>query len=213
MKLGLRMAHPPITYLPVPVPDKDRPWGQSCDSCSACCGHYLDPRKALNCPTSMVSCPPSSVILKFFNTLKGARPSQQMLESISRQVLLPCAEVQMWLDHLSTVQQNRKRGTAKAAETRRKRKGEQAELAGQIPLSSNTSPNESYKCEVCGEEYEDETLEEELWIECSSCKLWFHVDCVGINPRKFLNISFVTLACLVKFFCLHVLSFVAVGLF
>ena len=136
-----------------------------------------------------------------------------MLESISRQVLLPCAEVQMWLDHLSTVQQNRKRGTAKAAERRRKRKGEQAELAGQIPLSSNTSPNESYKCEVCGEEYEDETLEEELWIECSSCKLWFHVDCVGINPRKFLNISFVTLACLVKFFCLHVLSFVAVGLF
>ena len=164
---------PPLTYLPLPVPDKDRPWGGSCDSCYACCSHYLDPRKAVTCPTSVLSCPPSAVILKFFNSLKGAAPSEQQLEAISRQVLLPCAEVKMWLDHLSTVQQNRKRGAAKAAETR-KRKAQQTGLLSEA---------QNDRCGVCGEEYE-ETPEEELWIECSTCMLWFHADCVGINPSK-----------------------------
>ena len=72
---------PPLTYLPLQVPDKDRPLGGSCDSCYACCGHYLDPRKAVTCPTSVLSCPPSAVILKFFNSLKGAAPSEQQLEA------------------------------------------------------------------------------------------------------------------------------------
>ena len=90
--------------------------------------------------------------LTVFNSLKGVAPSQQQLEVISRQVLLPCAEVKMWLDHLSTVQLNRKRGAAKAAETQN-RKAQQTEF---LRL------DRSDKCGVSGDEYEDETLEEEF---------------------------------------------------
>ena len=101
---------PPITYLPLPVPDEERSWGMSCDSCATCYGHYLEPGKAVNHLPSIVSCPlPSTMILTFF---KGRKPSQQQLEDLSRQVLLPCNEVQMWLDHLSTVRQSCKRGAA-----------------------------------------------------------------------------------------------------
>ena len=103
----------------------------------------------------------------------------------SRQVLLPCAEVKMWLDHLSTVQQNRKRGAAKAAETR-KRKAQQTGLLSEA---------QNDRCGVCREEYEEETPEEELWIECSTCMLWFHADCVGINPSKIPEV-FICQCCL-----------------
>ena len=186
----------------------------------------------------MISFPPSAVILNFFNTLRGASPSQRELEAISCQVLLLCEEVNMWLDHLSTVQYNRRRGAAKAAETRRKRKSEQtasptatapkrgkptADPSATAPtrggptalvrtrgdptatvhprrdLTFNGGQNESCKCGVCDEEYEAETLEEELWIECSSCELWFHGDCVGVNPsKKILMFLFATPVCLLN---------------
>lgn len=88
--------------------------------------------------------------LKVLKSLKGVTPSQQQLQVISRQVLLPCAEVKMWLDHLSAVQLNHKRGAAKAAETQN-RKAQQTEF---LRLGR------SDKCGICGEEYEDETLDE-----------------------------------------------------
>ena len=58
----------------------------------------------------------------------------------------------MWLDHSSTVQLNRKRGAAKAAETQN-RKAQQTEF---LHLGR------SDKCWASGEEYEDETLEEHI---------------------------------------------------
>ena len=113
---------------------------------------------ALHCKHSHQRCRLSVAFKNAFptlNSLKGAAPSEQQLEAISCQVLLPCAEVKMWLDHLSTVQQNRKRGAAKAAETR-KRKAQQKGLLSEA---------QNDRCRVCGEEYKDETPEEELWIE------------------------------------------------
>ena len=118
--------------------------------------------------------------MKLFNNLKGAKASEQQLKAISQEVLLPCAEVEMWLEHLSTVQQNRKRGAAKAAATRRKKKAEPVKQAEKRLLTTADNQNESCKCGVCDEEYEEETLEEELWIECNSCLSWFHGDCVGV---------------------------------
>ena len=82
----------------------------------------------------------------------------------------------MWLDHMSTVQLNRKRCAAKAAATRRKKK--------QGKPSEPPSEKDTYRCGVCSEEYEDETVEEELWIQCEKCLSWFHGDCVGVNPSR-----------------------------
>ena len=113
---------PPITYLPLPVQDEDRSWGQQCNSCSECYGHYLDPEQAYSTPTSIATSPPSGVISDLFKSLHGAKPSQQQIKDTAEQVLLSPADVEMWLEHISTVQLNRKRGAAKAAATRRKKK-------------------------------------------------------------------------------------------
>lgn len=171
---------PPITYLPLPIPDKDRSWGQQCNSCSDCCGHYLDPEKAFSTPNSMATSPPSGVISNLFRSLQGAKPSQQQIKATAQQVLLSPADVEMWLEHISTVQLNRKRGAAKAAATRRKKK----QTGEPVLPPTEKGPAETYRCGVCSEEYEEETVEEELWIQCDKCPSWFHGDCVGINPSK-----------------------------
>lgn len=45
-----------------------------------------------------------------------------MTEDVARRTLLPVNEVEMWLNHLRTIENNRKRGAAKAAETRRQKR-------------------------------------------------------------------------------------------
>ena len=36
----------PLTYLPVPIPDPERPWGGECQAClNICTGHYLEPQQ------------------------------------------------------------------------------------------------------------------------------------------------------------------------
>ena len=176
---------PPLTYLPLPVPDKDRSWGMDCESCTSliCCGHYMDPQKAVNVSNSLSTPPPSVVLQNLFSDQKGLF-SEDEIETLSRKVLLSTSEVKLWFDHLSTIQKNRKRGATKAAQTRR-RKAELLER--EVPLvCENTDKEESkrqaeqpmepssekddtsceeVKCGVCERIYEDETLEEELWIE------------------------------------------------
>ena len=172
---------PLITYLPLPVQDEDHSWGQQCNSCSECYGHYLDPEQTYTTPTSMATSPPSGVILDLFKSLHGAKPSQQQIKDTAEQVLLSPADVEMWLEHIiSTVQLNRKRGAAKAAATRRKKKQNKPEVH-----PSEKGPAETYRCGVCSEEYEEETVEE-LWIQCDKCLSWFmvHGDCVGVNPSR-----------------------------
>ena len=53
------------------------------------------------------------------------------------------------------------------------------ELAG--GTLKETQQISEWQCGVCDHLYEDETEEEEVWIECSQCQLWYHVGCVHIN--------------------------------
>ena len=57
-------------------------------------------------------------------------------------------------------------------------------LCSQEIQTGLVSEAQNDRCGICGEEYEDKTPEEELRIECSTCMLWFHADCVGINPSQ-----------------------------
>ena len=36
-------------------------------------------------------------------------------------------------------------------------------------------------CGICGQEWEDITEEEELWLDCGMCGGWFHAKCIGYN--------------------------------
>ena len=65
---------PPLSYLPLPIPDQNRPYGGKCDSCSVCYGHYINPREAFSNGSggdASLCTPPSEVISNFFKTGKS----------------------------------------------------------------------------------------------------------------------------------------------
>ena len=102
-------------------------------------------------------------------TYTNPQPSEEMVD-VAR-TLLPVSEVEIWLNHLRTIENNRKCGAARAAETRRQK----CELAKQ-----DTRQRNAYYCGVCGG-YEEETNEVEVWIGCEQRDLWFHVTCLGLD--------------------------------
>lgn len=63
---------PPLTYIPLPVPDTDRPWGnKECAECSGfCAGHFLTPEKLISNSKLQPVLPPSTQIqeVHLFNT-------------------------------------------------------------------------------------------------------------------------------------------------
>ena len=68
--------------------------------------------------------PPSAVLKLKFMELKGSPVTEEFLESAARNVLLTVGESRIWIDQLSTVLENRRRGAVKAAATRKaKRQG------------------------------------------------------------------------------------------
>ena len=96
---------PPISHLPLPVPDPERPWGSnSCSSCTGfCSGHYktlfLDVTDSH--AVSAVAKPPSATLKQLFSSNKG-KVSDEMVENAAKKVLLPPNECQIWLNHLQT---------------------------------------------------------------------------------------------------------------
>ena len=89
-----------------------------CDDVAAgCLAGGLQLSLAFNTPNSIHCSPPSGVISTFFRSLQGTKPSQQQIKAITKQVLLSPADVEMWIEHISTVQLDRKRGAARAAAT------------------------------------------------------------------------------------------------
>lgn len=84
---------PPISYLPIPLPDPDRPFGSiSCTDCKdICVGHYLKPAALFessdkNKPLTEDNCqPPSNVIMSVFKNYK-VTPSSEVIEDTARKV-------------------------------------------------------------------------------------------------------------------------------
>ena len=66
--------------------------------------------------------PPSVIIGTAFKKLKGKSVTDNFVEELARKTLLPPDDVRLWLSHLETVSDNRKRGANKASETQRLRK-------------------------------------------------------------------------------------------
>ena len=123
---------PNITFIPLPIPDPDQPWGSTnykkCDgTCyghllnisSTCYGHLLNISKEYHLPA--MSKPPSVIMKEAFQGLNG-EPSPSFIVELAKKCLLPSDEVSFWIEHLQQIQKNRKRGAAKAAATRRLKK-------------------------------------------------------------------------------------------
>ena len=72
-----------------------------------------------------------------------------MLESIAKKILLPVGECKMWLDHLSCIVQNRKRGAKKAAATRKSKKNAVTPTSTDDNCMDITVSND-LECTYCG---------------------------------------------------------------
>ena len=78
-------------------------------------------------------------------------------------MLLSVDDVKIWFEHLQTVEENRRCGATKAAATRRAKQ----------TRSAQETEAKRVLCGVCGREYEEGTVEAELWFVCDHCILWF----------------------------------------
>lgn len=175
-------------HLPLPIADTDRPWENSCcDTCKGfCAGHYKVKYVDVRENSAIASCmsPPSTVLKKEFSKLKEYPPSDQYLRSIAAKVLLNPDVVRMWLDHLHTVLQNRRR-VKKAAAIRQ---AEKLALAAERPATTATS----YYCGLCSKEYKEESDHEELWIGCYMCDKWYCGSCEGLKSAPAIDIYICT---------------------
>ena len=113
--------------------------------------------------------PPYFVLKEAYDTLKS---EESLYQQLAQRTLLKIDEVKIWFEHLHTIKQNRKKGAAKAAETRR--------LRAQASKDKGKTTSEYY-CGVCHQEYIEFTETEEQWIGCESCDSWFHFVCLGIS--------------------------------
>ena len=148
-------------------------WGsETCQSCTGfCSGHYLKPEDAYIYCTQSVCEPPSQKLLKLYKSVKSSA-STEIVEAKAKEVLLPVNDVSFWMEHLQTIHQNHQEGARKAAEARQKKKA----------VVANKSQTTEYHCGICNYLYEEETDEEEIWIACDQCQLWFYVGCVNWHP-------------------------------
>lgn len=179
---------PPVTSVPLPTPDPSRPWGGSgCSKCNGfCAGHYMMPQETISACCDPVE-PPSSTMKQFYKKLKGKEPSDSDLEGVARKCLLPIEDVSLWLDHLKTVDENRKRGAAKAAESKKAKRCQQSstmsskQLGDNHPKDKQPEEEQEYYCGTCEGLYGEE--EDEYWIGCDGCFGWYHGECVSVTPE------------------------------
>ena len=188
---------PPLSFIPIPAPDPRRHHGwKECKDCKEqCSGHYYkidDLWVEVLQGNNIQHEPPSQVILNEFNRCHQV-PEESELIKVAEKVLLPYQETKIWFEHLKTVAENRKKGVAKAAATRKARKQKekfaQKESERQTSkVKGNESPSariptsiEEGVCCTCNmNEPLDMQRDEVDWICCDSCISWHHMICVGI---------------------------------
>lgn len=111
---------PPLTYLPIPIPDVKRPWGGECTSCSGqCTGHFLSPEEHLqhynkNKDKNFMKIPPKDALNKAFVNGGEINPELQ-----AKSCLITADEVSWWIQHLESVSQRRKAGAKRGALSRK----------------------------------------------------------------------------------------------
>ena len=209
----------PISHLPLPIPDSTRPWGsQTCSTCKDfCAGHYSIQFVDTNDPAALkcITMPPSIALKQKFSQqlAKGVcQATDEFVEDAAKSVLLSVEETKIWIDHLTTVVQNRKRGAAKAAATRQmkrqaqqkhqqstseseqQREGRQQSItqsAAQKRVSSHYQ-HKDYYCGTFGKEYNSSL---DFWIACDICDVWYCCECEGLATEPTSEMYFCKQCC------------------
>ena len=98
-----------------------------CTSCvGVCCGHYVtDVSQLLNLYAvgkAIRRPPPSEILAEYHRKLNDRCVEEADVDMLAKKCLLSSDDVKLWLEHLTQVSINRKRGAEKAKATRKKNK-------------------------------------------------------------------------------------------
>ena len=189
---------PPLTHLPLPLLDPEHPWGNpTCSSCKGfCSGHYTTQLVDVtdNGALTKIAQPPSVTLKQLFSSDNNIVFDEEKVQSAAKEVLLPPEECKIWLQHLQTVVENRRRGARKAAATRQAKKT--LKTSHDLKESSkNGDDSDECFCGDCGRAYQEETDEPEVWIECSMYEQWFHAECEKLTCLPQLEDNYICLKC------------------
>lgn len=94
---------PPLSFLPLPIPDPERPWGVSCEKCGdICTGHYLKPAQHIewikqNANDVSQKIPPRAQIEKFVEKNTNILPED--IENLAKTHLLSREDTEICLQH------------------------------------------------------------------------------------------------------------------
>ena len=114
---------PPLSYLPIPIPDERKPWGRAWVVCNgSCTGHYVTPEEHLELynkygDKDFMKTPPKDVLESAFKS-KGKDVD---IEEYARSCLITTDEASWFLQHLNDVSNRRKAGARRGAEKRQKK--------------------------------------------------------------------------------------------
>lgn len=70
----------------------------------------MKPEHSLESNLTPMAKPPSVVLKAYFYTVSTYPPSESELCTLSEKVMLPVEEVNIWLEHLHTIRENRQKG-------------------------------------------------------------------------------------------------------
>ena len=105
---------PPLSYLPLPIPDPERPWGSPCTTCTGpCVGHYLSPEKnwelvkANNSDEKKPVQPPRQILGEFIKKNNGF--SKEDVQRFAKECLLSEEDVDMWLTNIQNMKSHSKK--------------------------------------------------------------------------------------------------------
>ncbi|CAB4038737.1 Chromatin modification-related YNG2 [Paramuricea clavata] len=93
---------------------------QQCSKCQGkCAGHFLSQVDNLahykkHGTKGMMINPPSKILSEAHKTFGASKPSEEQLIDLAKKTLLTTEHVNMWFEHLDTVQKNRAEGVKKA---------------------------------------------------------------------------------------------------
>ncbi len=90
----------------------------------------------------------SAILKEEFDGMSSYPPSESVCADLSMKVMLPVEEIKIWLDHLHTIRENRKKGALKAAETRRRK-------ITSATASTSRARESEYQCGICHAPYQD----------------------------------------------------------
>ena len=185
----------------------------NCEKCAGFCeGHFLDPEAAVLSTLPAMKQPPSAILKEFHSSLKVV-PSDSELEEIARKAMLPVCKVKIWLEHLSTIVINCKRGAAKAAQTRHQRRtakkqrqlNKEQEQGGLREGQEQVQEEQPvYHCGTCGSKYEELMILNFGFVVTSvTCGFMEYVwELMLTIHLMFLNVNFVKMHN-----CIYLMSF------